>query len=148
MKKLLLFLVLFAGAACAMQSDVAQFDGVTPEIKAQAEKIAGVVTKQVSKLTPEQRDKAVAQATEDVKKIVNACGNDKKLLRTMLIEKCNFLLESPTICFYVNLLGIFLSFWLLINYSEFAVLTSVLYSLAQGKHEKSFLYERITTPVV
>lgn len=111
-KKLLLFLALWSGAACAMQSEQNQMNQVATEI-----------AKQSSQLTPEERKQAVEQATKNVKEIVDACGNDKELLKATLSQRIKNLLMHPVAGSFIVAAVACL---------EVALLIVAMYALAQG----------------
>ncbi|MFH1254291.1 MAG: hypothetical protein V1646_02560 [bacterium] len=80
MKKLLLFFALWSGVACAVQGQ--QTDLVT------------IIADRVSALTPEQQQQAIAYAKESVAKTVDACGDDKKLLKVTLMQRVKALMKT------------------------------------------------------
>ena len=96
MKKLLLFLALCSSTAGAMQSEATPTDvvGTTPVKQEQVDLVASVA-EQASVLNPEQRQQAIAQAAENVQKVVDSCGNDKELLKTTLSWRIRNLLMHP-----------------------------------------------------
>jgi uncharacterized membrane protein len=96
MKKLLLFLALWSGAASAMQSDTvpANVASATSAMQDQID-LTATVAEQASVLTADQRQQVVDKAAENIQKIVDSCGNDKELLKTTLQQKIKNLLTHP-----------------------------------------------------
>ncbi len=111
MKKIFLFLALSFSTAGAMQSDAIQSG------------VAAAVAEQASALNPELRQQAVDQAAENVKQLVDSCGNDKKLLKTTLSQRIKNLVMHPVA-------GSFIA--AAVACLEVALLIVVAYALAQG----------------
>jgi len=93
MKKLLLFFALWSGVASAMQSDVADLNSAKQDQVSKA--VANSIVEQSSRLTSTERQQVVEQSASNVKEIVDACGNDKELLKKTLQQKIKSLLMHP-----------------------------------------------------
>jgi len=80
MKKLLMLLALWSGAASAKPQ------GTMPTVQDQMDLTATAANKSLD-LTPEEHKQAIAQVKENVREIVDACGNDKELLKSTLMQR-------------------------------------------------------------
>ncbi len=122
MKKLLLFLVLWSGIACAMQTDVADLNLAKQDQVNQV--VVTAIAEQSSQLTSTERQQAVEQAAKNVKDVVDACGNDKELLKVTLSQRIKNLLRHPIVSGSIAVT--------IVACLETALLMMVSYALAQG----------------
>lgn len=94
MKKLLLFLALWSGVACAMQADTMPMGGIcTTPIQQDSSALVSIKVDQASGLTQAEQHRAVVKATKNLQEIMKACRNDKELMKKMLIQRVKNLMN-------------------------------------------------------
>ena len=139
MKKLLMFLALWSGAASAMQQDTMPADlaSAMPIIQDQIDLAAAKAANRSSVLTSEEQKQAISQAVQSLQRTVKACGNDKELLKITLTERIGKLMKSVFIdntgeCFKQSI-RLWDSAWgLYVPLCELVLTVTILYSCLYG----------------